>query len=313
MRLFRATAVPASLLLLALGAVGCGQQVSSARREARADTSPDGPAPRQWLLRLESYSGEDGETKQATYLTVTPDSGETSAVTMPRLQVAEASGDQRVLLVDAGQQFVLADSRPARTDRARGRVRITSLASGRSSVVDVRGATGSRKLTTDWVSFDAKEPGLLRVVDGLTVWALTVEGKQATKEGVLPSRPGWIFGGGFNKNTGTPYIEDTGSFDTFPKGNGDLDERPVRRDGGRLLFMDNALFAGLPDPGCELGEGYRDPDGVAWVFCVQGRHVEVRRLLSGATSWEDYGKPTKDVVPPNADPLFVLPKPPRQP
>lgn len=308
MRLLRTTALPVTLLLVAAAAVGCGQQSGSGKPDARSGSASPDASPHTWLLRMESYSGEDGESKQATYLTISPDSGAASSVTMPRLQIAEASGDQKVLLVDAGQQLALADSRPNRADRESGRVTVVDLDSGKSRSVDVRRATRDPKLTTDWVSFDAKEPGLLRVVDGLTVWTLTVDGTDASKEGVLPSRPGWIFGGGFNKNTGLPYIEDTGSFDTLPKGNGVTDARPVRRDGGRLLLSDNGLFAGLPDPGCGLSQGYRDADGVAWALCVEGRHVQVRRLPSGASSWEDYGKPTKDVVPRSSEPILVVPR-----
>lgn len=304
----RATVVSATVLLVALAAVGCGQQPPSSSPADRASASPDDSAPHQWVLRLESLSGEDGETKQATYLTITPSSGEATAVRLPRVQVAEASGDERVLLVDAHQQYALADSRPSPQDRAAGRVRVVDLGTGRSRSVDVRRASGNPKLSTDWVSFDASEPGLLRVVDGLTVWTVDVDGGNAAKEGVLPTRPGWIYGGGFNKNTGTPYIEDTGSFDTSPKGNGVTDQRPVRRDGGRLMQTDNGYFRGLPDPRCELTTGYRDADGVAWAFCVERRHVVVKRLPSGASAWEDYGKPTADVVPRSAEPVFVLPK-----
>jgi hypothetical protein len=306
--LLRRNVLPAVLLLVAFGAVGCGQQAGADGPGGSAKASPDDSATREWVLRLESLSGEDGETKQATYLTITPGSGAASVATMPRLQVAEASGDERVLLVDAHQQYALADSRPSQADRARGRVAVVDLGTGESRTVDVRRATGDPKLSADWVSFDAKEPGLLRVVDGLTVWTLGVDGGNPVKEGVLPSRPGWIYGGGFNKNTGTPYIEDTGSFATLPKGNGVMDARPVRREGGRLMQTDNGYFRGLPDPKCELTTGYQDSTGESWAFCVEGRRVVVKRLLAGGTTWQDYGKPTGSVVPRSAEPVFVLPR-----
>src|SRR4029078_9445154 len=87
------------------------------------------------------------------------------------------------------------------------------------STVDVGKATGDRNLTPDWVVFDPTKPDTLRVVDGLTVWVVPTDGARPTKEGVLPSRPGWIFAGGFNKNDGLPFIEDTDSFQTIPRGN----------------------------------------------------------------------------------------------
>jgi hypothetical protein len=297
-------------LVLAAGLTGCGQGSGGGPHAATtpsATESGSSSGGRPWVVRLDALSGEDGETKQATYLAVVPSTGEVSAVRMPALQIGEASGVQRVVLVDAANRWALADSRPSRADRARGQVTLVGLPSGRRKTVDVRRATGSAQLTPDWVAFDAERPGLLRVVDGLTVWTLTVDGTQARKEGVLPRRPGWIFGGGFNKNTGTPYIEDTGSFDTLPKGNGDLDVRPVRRAGGRLLLTENGRYAGLPDPKCQLSTGFRYDDGEAWVFCVEGRHLQVRRLAAGDSAWEDYGRPTRDVVPSGAEPTFTLP------
>lgn len=297
--------VPA--LVLALALTGCGQR----RQVGRASPEVDGLGVQSWLLRMDAYSGEDGETKQATYVSIVPSTGLAHVVRMPRLSVAEASGDQRALLVDAGHRWVLTDSRPAKADRARGLVRLTALQSGdQAKVVDVGRWTGHPRLHADWASFDPKHPGLLRVVDGRTVWVLNLETSAVKKEGVLPRRPGWIFGGGFNPNTGTAYIEDTGSFDTLPKGNGETDQRAIRRAGGRLLLGDNGRFRGLPSPGCGLLEGFQEGSATAgrsWAFCVVGRHVQVRALAAGGSAWHDYGKPTGDVLPANADPAFVLP------
>ncbi|MEP6817014.1 MAG: hypothetical protein ABI873_15845 [Marmoricola sp.] len=309
----RGPVMTAAALLGVFALAGCGQQPAStgpaAGHSAVVSQSPaDTRGAEQWLLRLDSYSGEDGETKQATYVSVVPRTGETQVVTMPRLQVAEASGDKRVLLVDVQHRWALADSRPAKADRARGLVRLVDLSSGGTTlVIDVRRRTGDPNLTADWVSFDARAPGLFRVVDGLTVWTLSVDGKDARKEGVLPSRPAWIFGGGFDKNTGTPYIEDTGSFDTFPKGNGEVDQRPILRVGGRLLVTDNGHYAKLPDPRCDLSTGFEYGDGEAWAFCVEGRHLQAKRLPAGGSTWQDFGKATRDVLPPQAEPAFVLP------
>ena len=114
-----AFAVVATLL------AGCGQQAADPP-EKKAAATPQG-AGRPWLLRLDSYSGEDGETQQATYLTITPTTGDVVEVSTPRLQAAEASGDERVLLVDADHSSALLDSRPTKQERAAGRVTLYDL------------------------------------------------------------------------------------------------------------------------------------------------------------------------------------------
>ncbi len=260
------------------------------------------------MLRLDSYSGEDGETKQATYLTITPATGDTVEVTTPRLKVAEASGQERVLLVDADHSSALLDSRPTDADRAAGRVTLYDLAKqGGTSTLDVRKATGDAGLTTDWVAFDPRTPGTLRVVSGLDVWVVPTGGGTATKEGVLPSKPGWIYAGGFNKNDGRPYIEDTDSFQTLPRGNGETNTRPVVRTAGTVVLSDNGGFAGKPEAHCGLGTAFTLSDGPTWAFCAKGKDIRTRVLERGAAAWKDVGKPAADVVAPNAEPTFVLP------
>ena len=280
---------------------GCGQHGVAGPTKAATENLGT------WLLRLDSYSGEDGETKQATYLTIRPTTGDTTVVSTPRLQVAEASGIDRALLVDAGHTEALLDSRPTKADRAAGRLTLYDLgAQGKTRTLDVRRATGAKHLTTDWASFDPNRPGTLRVVDGRTVWVIAPDGT-ASKESVLPSRPGWIFGGGFNKNTGTPYIEDTGSFDTLPAGNGEMDRRALERDGGQAVLSNNGRFKGLPEATCTLGTAFTKEDGSTWAFCVVGSHVVVKRLASGAQTWKVVGRATPDVVPTGSEPSFVLP------
>ncbi len=297
-----AFAVVATLL------AGCGQQ-AVAPPENKAASTPQG-AGRPWLLRLDSYSGEDGETQQATYLTITPTTGDVVEVSTPRLQAAEASGDERMLLVNADHSSVLLDSRPTKQERAAGRVTLYDLTKqGRTSTVDVRKATGDRNLTPDWVVFDPTKPDTLRIVDGLTVWVVTTDGDRATKEGVLPSRPGWIFAGGFNKNDGLPFIEDTDSFRTIPRGNGETSSKAVVRTTGTVVPSDNGGFAGLPEAHCGLGTAFALAHGPTWAFCARQHRIQARVLEPGASHWEDAGKPTGDVVAPNAEPTFVLPAP----
>ncbi|HEU5240555.1 MAG TPA: hypothetical protein VFU25_00945 [Ornithinibacter sp.] len=287
---------------------GCGQQAADPP-EKKAASTPQG-AGRPWLLRLDSYSGEDGETQQATYLTITPTSGDVVEVSTPRLQAAEASGDERLLLVDADHSSALLDSRPTKQERAAGHVTLYELTKqGRTSTVDVRKATGDRNLTPDWVVFDPTKPDTLRVVDGLTVWVVPTDGSRATKEGVLPSRPGWIFAGGFNKNDGLPFIEDTDSFQTIPKGNGETSTRAVVRTTGTVVPSDNGGFPGLPEAHCGLGTAFALAHGPTWAFCVRQSRIRARVLEPGASQWEDAGKPTGDVVASNAEPTFVLPAP----
>jgi len=287
---------------------GCGQQAVEPPQK-KATSTPQG-AERPWLLRLDSYSGEDGETQQATYLTITPTTGDVVEVSTPRLQAAEASGDERMLLVDADHSSVLLDSRPTKQERAAGRVTLYDLTKqGRTSTVDVRKATGDRNLTPDWVVFDPTKPDTLRVVDGLTVWVVPTDGARATKEGVLPSRPGWIFAGGFNKNDGLPFIEDTDSFKTIPRGNGETSAKPVVRTTGTVVPSDNGGFAGLPEAHCGLGTAFALAHGPTWAFCARQHRIQARVLEPGASHWEDAGKPTGDVVAPNAEPTFVLPAP----
>jgi hypothetical protein len=297
-----AFAVVATLL------AGCGQQAVEPP-EKKAASTPQG-AGRPWLLRLDSYSGEDGETQQATYLTITPTTGDVVEVSTPRLQAAEASGDERMLLVDADHSSVLLDSRPTKQERAAGRVTLYDLTKqGRTSTVDVRKATGDRNLTPDWVVFDPTKPDTLRVVDGLTVWVVPTDGGRATKEGVLPSRPGWIFAGGFNKNDGLPVIEDTDSFQTIPRGNGETSSKAVVRTTGTVVPSDNGGFKGLPEAHCGLGTAFALAHGPTWAFCARQHRIQARVLEPGASHWEDAGKPTGDVVAPNAEPTFVLPAP----
>ena len=231
-------------------------------------------------------------------------------VSTPRLQAAEASGDERMLLVDADHSSVLLDSRPTKQERAAGRVTLYDLTKqGRTSTVDVRKATGDRNLTPDWVVFDPTKPDTLRVVDGLTVWVVPTDGARAIKEGVLPSRPGWIFAGGFNKNDGLPFIEDIDSFKTIPPGNGETSSKAVVRTTGTVVPSDNGGFDGLPEAHCGLGTAFALAHGPTWAFCARQHRIQARVLEPGASHWEDAGKPTGDVVAPNAEPTFVLPAP----
>lgn len=313
-RVLAATAVGLVTLLLS----GCGQTAPATRGDGGSpsaavspSTTPTGSAGPSWLIRLDTYSGEDGETRQAHYVVFRPAAGAVSAIRLPRVQVPQMSGDERALLVDAGRRWVLADSRPSGPDRTRGLVRMYDVTNGHARTVDVRRASGDRGLESDWVAFDPSEPGLIRVVSGRTVWAVQTdeESPKAHKEGVLPRRAGWIYGGGFDKNTGTPYIEDIDSFRTDPPGNGDLDKRPLRRSGGRLLITDNGSYRGLPDPRCDLSSGFVEAGGAATIFCFDRHTVTEKTLTPGASTWKTGPSATSPDIPGQGDPMFTFPGP----
>ena len=140
--------------------------------------------------------------------------------------------------------------------------------------------------------FDPTKPDTLRVVDGLTVWVVPTDGGRATKEGVLPSRPGWIFAGGFNKNDGLPFIEDIDSFKTIPRGNGETSTKAVVRTTGKVVPSDNGGFAGLPEAHCGLGTAFALADGPTWAFCAKrkpdpGARARAGRLAVGGRRQAD--------------------------
>ncbi|RLV48019.1 hypothetical protein D9V37_18135 [Nocardioides mangrovicus] len=303
-----------AVLSVLAGVAGCGQQPSgSARSEGSSSpsssSSGDAAASQSWLLRFDSYVGEDGEGRQATYVTLTPATGTATVVTMRPVEPMQASGGAVSLLVDASHRWALLDSKPqATSDRAKGVVRLYDLsANGAKRAVSVRRLSHDPSLRTDWVSFDPTDAGVLRVVSGRTVWKVDLATQQAQQEGTLPQKTGWIYGGGFAQNTGEPFIEDTGSFETIPAGNGEDSTEPVQRAGGRVLDpLGDEPYGDAPSP-CEVSAGFVTSGGDTWAFCVAGRTLQTKVLDEGSSTWRDVGQPTSDVVPTDSDPVFVLP------
>jgi hypothetical protein len=83
----------------------------------------------------------------------------------------------------------------------------------------------------------------------------------------------------------------------------------VVRTTGKVVPSDNGGFAGLPEAHCGLGTAFALADGPTWAFCAKQKRIQARVLEPGTSRWEDAGKPTGDVVAPNAEPTFVLPAP----
>ncbi|GGF47947.1 hypothetical protein GCM10011519_22450 [Marmoricola endophyticus] len=301
----------AALLPLAVLVAACGQQSGDPVRDD--DTAPD-LARGTWVLRIDGHGGADGETTTASYLMVRPAEGSVRTVSTPAVQGGDTGMAERALLVDAGHRLALADTVPSAADQAAGRAQVTVLADGRRREVDLRKATGDPSLRADHVAFDADVPGQLRVVSGRSVWVVDLGGAgtpgRAVKEGELPITDSWIFGG-FAPDTGDPFLSSIDSFETRPKGYGELDEQVLRRAGGRVLPSDGAApasLAGQPaDASCQQVTGFVESGGRAWEFCLSGTDLVVKVRAKGRAGWATVGPPAQDVVPPEHDLVLVLP------
>ena len=229
----------------------------------------------------------------------------------PRLQAAEAAGDERVLLVDADHSSGCpGHRRPDEPGARTGKLTLYDLAEqGRTSTVDVRKATGDTEPDRrTGVAFDPTKPDTLRVVDGLAVWVVHHRRGQGHQGGrAARAGAGWIFAGGFNKNDGQPFIEEHRLVQDDPAGNGETSTRAVERTAGKVVPSDSGGFAGLPEAHCGLGTAFALVDGPTWAFCAKRGRIQARVLEPGASRWEDVGTPTGDVVAPNAEPTLVPP------
>jgi hypothetical protein len=289
-----------------LAAAGCGDS-GGASDPADAGTSP-AHAGGAWLLRFGTAGGADGERSGSVYVSYDPQTGQASARRLPGVVAADASEDEQVLLVSADHRWAIPDTRVPRTQRTTGKLVLASVTDDRTETLDMRAATGDRALTPVAWAFDATDGDVLRVVDDHRgVWKVDLAARSATKERVLPTRSGWIFGDGFDKTTGEPYIESIDSDETEPAGNGDDDTRPVERQGGTLLRYDGEDVAGLPTAPCGFAGGFRDDDG-AWLFCADTPSISAYRLSADGKTWQAYGTPSPRIVPGAAvEMTFALP------
>ena len=304
-RLDRTRIAAVAAVLLATTA-GCG----SAGRSDDPGTGSTTPASAHgaWLLRFGTAGGADGERSGAVYVSYDPETGKASARRVPGVVAADASQDEQVLLVSAGHHWAIADTRVPRSQGRAGRVLLYSVADDTTETLDMRAVAGDASLTPVAAAFDPTDDHMLRVVDKRRgVWKVDLAARSATREEVLPKRAGWIFGNGFDKTTGEPYIESIDSFRTDPAGNGDDDTRPVERQGGTLLRYDGTDVAGLPKAPCGFAGGFRDDDG-AWLFCADTPSIAAYRLSGDGQSWQAYGTPSPRIVPGAAvEMTFALP------
>ena len=262
-------------------ASACGQTAPVATGAAPEPARP-------WVLRFDaSVGGADGEKLQARYLTVTPETGEVTVAELPAFAGGTSSGIARALLVDSTHQWALPDARPRAADRRAHRLTLYSLADGSTKPIDLG------DVRPDYAVFNPAAPELT-VVDGGQSWRVSVEDGTKSKLGTVQPKEGWVYVGGFNVNTATPFTEAAGSFETDPPGNGLKDTITLERQGGQVLPSATGRLEGLPDPGCELVSGYTDAEGVSWAWCVTGADLQLKKL-TGST-WAAYGKVVRGVV-----------------
>jgi hypothetical protein len=238
-----------------------------------------------------------------------PATGKASARSLPAVLASDASEDEQVLLVNADHTLAVPDTGVPAAERRSGRLTLYSVSAPTTRTLDIRAVTGRPDLEAVAWAFDPTDPDLLRVVDSRrAVWDVDLAADSATKERTLPARPGWIYGNGFDKATGEPYIESIDSGRTDPTGNGADDARPVQRDGGRLIRYDGAPLAGLPEPPCGFAGGFAFDGGPVWLFCADTPSIAAYQAHPGGASWHAIGMPSPKVVPDGAAELtFALP------
>jgi hypothetical protein len=307
----RALTAVAAVLLVATSA--CGD--NGVPRPSSTGTSPaptDANASREngdWLLRFTTAGGADGERERSVFVRYDPSTGAVSARTLPAVTASDASEDEQVLLVSADHRWAIPDTGVPRSQSRTGKLVLYSVTDDTTTTLDIRAATGERELDAVAWAFDPTDGNLLRVVDRAhDVWRVDLAAMSATKEGRLPKRAGWIYGNGFDKTTGEPYIESIDSDRTDPAGNGDSDVRPIERQGGTLLRDDGDSLDGLPKPPCGFAGAFRFDDGDAWLFCADTPSISAYRLGEGGAGWSSVGTPSAKIVPGVAvDMTFALP------
>jgi hypothetical protein len=296
--------------VLATALAGCGDGgATQPRAGATSNAAGANAADGDWLLRFSTAEGADGEHSRSVYVRYNPTTGRATARSLPPVIASDASQDEQVLLVSADHTRALPDTAVPTAERRSGRLTIYSVTDDTTQTLDIRALTGKPDLKAVAWAFDPTDPDLLRVVDSdRVVWRIDLATSSANQERTLPARAGWIFGNGFDKETGEPYIESIDSDQTEPAGNGDSDVRPVRRQGGSLVRYDGAELDGLPKPPCGFAGGFAFDGGVVWLFCADTPSIVAYQAHQGGASWHAYGMPSPKVVPASAAELtFALP------
>lgn len=305
----------ASLALLA----GCGSSdggPQSGAKDSAEKAAPDAVrelGDKDWLLRLNLTGGADAEAATAVYLKLRPATGETSLTRLPPVTAGETYGGALSLLVNADHTYALTDATVSRSDRRRGQLSVYALEGGTPSArqIDLRRATGKQGLEPIAASFDPADADLVRVVDTAhRVWSVSLSGRATKLESRLATRTGVVFNGGFDPNSGLPFVENVDTGITSPPHNGFEDTRPTERSGGLLLDLTGGPPKGMPDPDCAFGTGFKAADGSAWAFCIRGSQLDSEHLAAGGRKWAPVGPPVTGVVNGRTSELpFVLPPP----
>jgi hypothetical protein len=301
----RAALVVAALAAALAGCGDAGQPKDDAAPSSAAAAAADG----DWLLRFTTAEGADGEQSRSVYVRYNPTTGDATARSLPAVIASDASQDEQALLVNADHTLAVPDTAISAAERRSGRLTIYSVTGDTTDTLDIRALTGKPDLRAVAWAFDPADADLLRIVDSArVVWKVDLASKSASQERTLPSRDGWIYGNGFDKETGEPYIESIDSDQTEPAGNGDSDVRAVERQGGSLIRYDGAELDGLPKPPCGFAGGFAFDDGIVWLFCADTPSIAAYQAHPGGASWHAYGMPSPKVVPGAAAELsFVLP------
>jgi hypothetical protein len=256
---------------------------------------------------MQSAGGVDAETATTVYVTFNPATGQATARKLPGVRAGSASPDQAALLVSTDRKWAILDTEISQADESSGKLKVYSLTTGGSKIIDMRARTGESGVKPIGWAFDPERADTLRVVDtAKRVWAVNVAGGKATQEQSLAKGP-WEFINGFNKNTGEPYAESIDSDATNPPGNGPADTSPVTRDGGTVLANGSQGLTQLPASPCRLGAGFTDAHGVTWTFCADQPTISTYYLPKDGKEWTAFGKPSPPVAPIAASFTLVLP------
>jgi hypothetical protein len=294
--------------LVALGLGGCGDATDD---RSSSSTAPGSAAAGdgEWLLRFTTAGGADGEKVRAVYVRYSPATGAAAARALPAVTASDASPDEETLLVSADHSRAIQDTGVPKAQARSGKLVLYSVNSDATEELDIRAVTGKAGLDAVGWAFDPTAADILRVVDSdRVVWKVDLGAGTALQESTLEVPEGWIFGNGFDRNTGQPYVESIDSDETDPPGNGDSDTHPVERQGGTPFRYDGSALDGLPPPPCQFAGGFRFDDGTAWLFCADTPSITAYALAKGATGWTQDGAPSTDVVPNAAVELsFALP------
>lgn len=305
-----AAAVGAALFVASIA--GCGDESAdpaSAPATGASTGSSAHAGEGEWLLRFTTAGGPDGEKVGAVYVRYNPTTGATASRRLPPLTASDAAPEEDALLVSADHTLAVQDTAVPKAQAQTGKLVLYSLTSEATETLDLQAATGQPGVVAVAWAFDPSVADLMRVVDADgVVWKVHLGARTATKERTLPTRDGWIFGNGFDRNTGEPYIESIDSDQTDPAGNGTADTQPVARQGGTLFQYDGGDLDGLPKPPCDFAGGFRFDDGLAWLFCGDTPSVTAHQAAKGGASWHQFGSPSAAAVPDGAVELsFALP------